>query len=111
MLRNRGLLVPDVYRKVIRAEEAVRKIKNNDTIVVSGFIAQACPDTLLKVLAEQYRDESNPKDLTLLFGGGPGDYGAKGLNRLAEKPGLLKRVIGGHCEFFTSRELLGFYKN
>jgi propionate CoA-transferase len=93
----RGYLVPDNFRKLISAEEAVRKIRSNDVLVVSGFVAQGCPDHLLQALAEGYEKDGKPKDLTLLFGGGPGDYATKGLNRLTEKPGLLKRTIGGHC--------------
>ena len=73
-------------------------IKSNDTLVVSGFVTQGCPDRLLSALADRYEKEGEPKNLTLVFGGGPGDYGSKGLNRLAEKPGLLKRSIGGHCK-------------
>jgi len=99
MKYRRGLVIPDLYRKVITPEEAAKKLKCNDTLVVSGFVTQGCPDTLLKAIAERFEREGKPSDLTLLFGGGPGDYASKGLNRLAAKPGLLKRTIGGHCKF------------
>ena len=45
------------------------------------------------------------KDLTLLFGGGPGDWDYRGLNYLAKIPtgnddneqkSMIKRAIGGH---------------
>jgi propionate CoA-transferase len=93
----RGIALPDRYRKLITAEEAARKVKCNDTLVVSGFVAQGCPDTLLRALADRFERENKPSNLTLIFGGGPGDYATKGLNRLAAKPGMLKRTIGGHC--------------
>ena len=83
------------YRKLITVEEAASKIHSNDTLVVSGFVAQNCPDRLLEALASRFKETGRPKDLTLLFGGGPGDYDSRGLNRLA-LPGMLKRCIGGH---------------
>lgn len=47
---------------------------------VSGFVAQGSPDLILKSLADRYEQECKDgiKDgvgnLTLLFGGGPGDW-------------------------------------
>ena len=95
---RRGMIIPDSFRKIISAEEAAKKIKSNDTIVVSGFVAQGCPDTLIHAVAKRFENEGNPQNLTLIFGGGPGDYASKGLNRFAMLPGMLKRTIGGHCE-------------
>ena len=47
---------------------------------VSGFVAQGSPDLILKSLAERYEQEckdgikNGVGNLTLLFGGGPGDW-------------------------------------
>lgn len=46
-------------------------------------------------LEKRFLDTGSPNNLTLFFGGGPGDGAQAGLNRLAHE-GLLKRVIGGH---------------
>lgn len=78
---------------------------------VSGFVAQGSPDLILKSLADRYEQEckDGKKDgvgnLTLLFGGGPGDWDSRGLNYLARIPKLedgscappmIKRAIGSH---------------
>ena len=89
-----------VREKVISAEDAVALVRNGDTICVSGFVAQGAPELLLKALGERFEQTQEPKDCTLLFGGGPGDYGSRGLSHLAKispdgKTQLLKRTIGG----------------
>lgn len=81
--------------KVAAVEDAISLVRDNDTIAVSGFVAQGTPETLLRGLGDRYRSSQNPKNLQLVFGGGPGDWGTKGLNHLAQ-PGMLKRVVGGH---------------
>ena len=58
-------------------------------------MCQGAPETLLRALGNRFERTGDPKDLTLLFGGGPGDFDSRGLNHLA-KPGLIKRSIGGH---------------
>ncbi len=78
---------------------------------VSGFVAQGSPDLILKSLADRYEQECKDgiKDgvgnLTILFGGGPGDWDSRGLNYLASIPQLedgstappmIKRAIGAH---------------
>ena len=74
-------------------------------------MAQGSPDLILKSLADRYEQEckDGKKDgvgnLTLLFGGGPGDWDSRGLNYLARIPKLedgscappmIKRAIGSH---------------
>lgn len=58
------------------------------------------PELLLKALGERFTKTKEPKNLTLLFGGGPGDYGEKGLSHLAkvadDGTSMLTRTIGGH---------------
>lgn len=81
--------------KVISAAEAVALIKDDDTLVCGGFGTNGVPDALIEALATRFADATSPRDLTLFFGGGPGDGNKKGLNRLATT-GLIKRVVGGH---------------
>lgn len=89
-----------VREKVISAEDAVALVSDGDTVCVSGFVCQGAPEALLKALGERFEKQQKPKDLTLLFGGGPGDYGEGGLSHLAKvskdgKTQMLKRTIGG----------------
>jgi propionate CoA-transferase len=81
--------------KVITAEAAIRLVFDGDTLAVGGFVGIAVPEELITALAERFRDTGSPRDLTLVFAGGQGDGGARGLNRLA-LVGLLRRAIGAH---------------
>ncbi|MFD3188753.1 acyl CoA:acetate/3-ketoacid CoA transferase [Sedimentitalea sp. HM32M-2] len=81
--------------KIVSGRDAAALIHSGDTITTSGFVGAGVPDALLKALADRYRDEDHPRDLTLLFAAGQGDGKERGLNRLAA-PGMIRRVIGGH---------------
>jgi propionate CoA-transferase len=81
--------------KIVSAEEAVGLVHDGDTLVFSGFGLVGVPDGLAAALAKRFADTGAPRDLTLFFGGGPGDGKDQGLNRLALE-GLIKRAIGGH---------------
>jgi propionate CoA-transferase len=81
--------------KIVTAEEAVGLVHDGDTLVFSGFGLVGVPDGLAAALEKRFVDSGAPRDLTLFFGGGPGDAKDQGLNRLAHE-GLVKRAIGGH---------------
>lgn len=84
--------------KIITAKEAVRYIKDGDTLGINGFgFGFGFAEEVAKAIEERFIKENNLRDLTLLFASGCGDggYGDFGLNHLAHL-GLLKRVIGGH---------------
>jgi propionate CoA-transferase len=59
-------------------------------------------EAVLKALGERYDRTGHPNNLTLLFGGGPGDWDSRGLNHLGKysedssKPHMLRRTIGSH---------------
>lgn len=73
-------------------------------MAVSGFVTQGAPEAILQALGQRFERDGSPRDLTLLFGGGPGDYGERGLSHLAKVKTMsdgteicmLKRTIGGH---------------
>ena len=92
--RRRGV-TPGGRTKVISADAATRLIFDGDTLAVGGFVGIAVPEELIMALAKRFRETGGPRDLTLLFAGGPGDGGARGLNRLALE-GLIRRAIGAH---------------
>jgi len=79
-------------KKVVSPGEAVAIIRDGDTLCCSGFGSNGVPVELVLALEKRFLETGTPRDLTLLFGGGPGDGGA---NHLGHE-GLLSRVIGGH---------------
>ena len=81
--------------KVVTPQQAIELIHDCDTLVCSGFGVVGVPDELLLALRDRFEASQSPRDLTLLFGGGPGDGRDQGLNRIA-LDGLVKRAIGGH---------------
>ena len=81
--------------KVITSEAAAGLLLDGDTLAVGGFVGIAVPEDLVIALAQRFRETGGPRDLTLVFAAGPGDGGARGLNRLARE-GLVRRAIGAH---------------
>lgn len=81
--------------KIVTPEQAIGLIHDGDTLVCSGFGVVGVPDELLLALQQRFETSQSPRDLTLIFGGGPGDGKDQGLNRIAID-GLVKRAIGGH---------------
>ena len=82
-------------KKVVSATQAIAILRDGDTLCCSGFGSNGVPDELILALEKRFQETGSPRDLTLLFGGGPGDGAKGGANRLAHE-GLLRRTIGGH---------------
>ena len=83
--------------KIVSAEEAVRMIRDNDTVVFGGFAGVGACEEVAAALESYYLESGTPRDLTLMFAvaTGPGNDTNKGLNHLGHE-GLIKRIIGGH---------------
>jgi propionate CoA-transferase len=89
--------------KIVSAREAVRLIRDGDTVATSGFVGIGFPEAIAVALEALYlssdEDElqsfGKPTNLTLVYAGGQGDGKDRGLNHLGYA-GLVKRVIGGH---------------
>jgi propionate CoA-transferase len=89
--------------KIVSAREAVRLIRDGDTVATSGFVGIGFPEAIAVALEELYlsteeeelQSFGKPSNLTLVYAGGQGDGKSRGLNHLGHE-GLVKRVIGGH---------------
>ncbi len=81
--------------KFLNSTDAVKLIKDNDTIGTVGFMMTGSPEELLIKLGKRYDEEQSPKNLTVMWASGVGDGGERGVNHIA-KEGLLKRTIAGH---------------
>lgn len=82
--------------EILSAEAAVEKIKDGDTLALSGSGGGVCePTCLLKKLGKRYLEEGKPKGITIIHAGGLGDKDTYGTDALAHE-GLVRRDIGGH---------------
>ena len=81
--------------KIMSVKDALRLIRDGDTVAVGGFVGNAHPEELTSELEKIFLDTSSPKNLTIVGAAGQGDGKEKGLNHLAHE-GLIKRVIEGY---------------
>jgi propionate CoA-transferase len=86
---------PSVRDKVVTAAEAVRLIRDGDSVVVEGFVGQGFAEELTLALEERFLQTGAPRDLTVVFTVAQGNRQGRGLDRLCYE-GLLKRAVGGH---------------
>src|SRR6202790_4641142 len=89
--------------KIVTAAEAVRLIRDGDTVATGGFVGIGFAEEIALALEELYLSSEGeppyatgkPRNLTLVYAAGQGDSKDRGLNHFAHE-GLVKRVIGGH---------------
>ncbi len=81
--------------KVMTADEAIRLIRDGDTVATGGFVTIGFPEDLATHLEKFFLATGQPRDLTLVYAAGQGDRGHRGLNHFGHE-GLVRRVIGGH---------------
>ena len=89
--------------KVVSASEAVRLIRDGDTVATGGFVGIGFAENIAialeeRFLASQRSDPEGlgrPRNLSLVYAAGQGDGKERGLNHFGHD-GMLERVIGGH---------------
>ena len=81
--------------KFLTAAEAVKLIKDGDTIATTGFVMNVFPEEIAMAIQKSFLETGHPCGLTEVHAAGQGDSGERGLNHFGEE-GLLARIIGGH---------------
>ena len=81
--------------KLVTAEEAIRLIRDGDTVATGGFVGIGFPEEIAVALEELYLKYKIPTNLTLMYAAGQGDGNKRGLNHLGHE-GLVAKVVGGH---------------
>ncbi|MBN8441662.1 MAG: acyl CoA:acetate/3-ketoacid CoA transferase [Thauera sp.] len=89
--------------KIMTARQAVRLIRDGDTVATGGFVGIGFAESIAVALEQRFvagdeaegREPGSPRNLTLVYAAGQGDGKERGLNHLGHE-GLVGRVIGGH---------------
>lgn len=81
--------------KIIDKEKVGHLIRNNDTVMIGGFVGTGVPEELLIAIQDRYLEKQEPKALNIIFCAGQGDGKDRGVNHLAHE-GLVKKAVGGH---------------
>lgn len=97
--------------KIVSAAEAVRLIRDGDTVATGGFAGSGFPENLAVALAKRFLGEDgeagSPRNLTLFYAAGQGDAKSRGLNHFGHE-GMVRRVIGGHWGMAPTLQKLAF---
>ncbi len=81
--------------KIVTSREAIQLINDNDTVATGGFVGTGFPEQIAADIEACFLETGRPRDLTLIYAAGQGDGDKRGLNHFG-RPGLVKRIIGGH---------------
>jgi propionate CoA-transferase len=91
--------------KVLTVEAAVRLIKNDATVTTGGFCGAGVAEDIVLQIEKQYLETHSPRNLTLVYCAGQGDFASRGMSHLGHE-GLVGRIIAGY--YGASPELTRF---
>lgn len=91
--------------KVLTVEAAVRLIKNDATVTTGGFCGAGVAEEIVLQIEKQYLETHSPRNLTLVYCAGQGDFASRGMSHLGHE-GLVGRIIAGY--YGASPELTRF---
>ena len=86
---------------MVSAAEAVRLVRDGDTVATGGFVGIGFAENIAVALEKRFlgddplAEKGTPKNLTLFYAAGQGDGKERGLNHFGHE-GLVRRVVGGH---------------
>ncbi|SBT07250.1 Acetate CoA-transferase YdiF [Candidatus Propionivibrio aalborgensis] len=101
MTRNKTSPPAGKRNKIVSAAEAVRRIRDGDTVATGGFVGIGFAENIAVAIEQRFlgadpqSPAGTPRTLTLTYAAGQGDGKDRGLNHLGHE-GLVGRVIGGH---------------
>ena len=81
--------------EILTAQQAAMLVKDQDKVILGGFIGAVVPEAIEKALGEQFAHTGHPKNLELYFAAGQGDGKNKANNHLSVE-GMVSMAIGGH---------------
>ncbi len=101
MTRKKSTPPAGKRNKIVSAAEAVRLIRDGDTVATGGFIGIGFAENIAVAIEQRFlgadplSPAGTPRNLTLTYAAGQGDGKDRGLNHFGHE-GLIARVIGGH---------------
>ena len=90
-------------KKLFSFEDAIKLIKDGDTVAVSGFMLATAAREMMVRIGENYKETGHPANITLYQGAGIGNNDNQGVCEMSY-PGLIKRYVTAH--FANNRPMI-----
>ena len=84
--------------QLITVNEAVKKIQDNSSVVISAFVGCSVPEYILEHIEEEFLHHGKPANLTVIWDATTGNGAGLGVDHLGHK-GLTSKVICSHINF------------
>lgn len=81
--------------KIMTAHEAIKLIPDGATMTTGGFCGAGFAEDIAIHIKNNYLETHHPRNLTLVYGAGQGDFDSRGLSHLGQE-GLVGKIIAAH---------------